>query len=98
MRILLGMSFGEAESSDTLLGVEILGLRNWMKEEGKREITTNRVLLGFGGDISSRGFQVKYRRNLKNSRQMCLSECEWRRWDTQSFALAGSSIGPTLKR
>ena len=35
MRILLGMSFGEAGSSDTLLGAETLGLRNWMKGEKK---------------------------------------------------------------
>jgi hypothetical protein len=35
MRILLGMPFGEAESSDALLGAETLGLRNWMKE-GKK--------------------------------------------------------------
>jgi hypothetical protein len=49
MRIPLGMSFGEAESSDTLLGAETLGLRNWIKEGEKREITTCKVLLGFGG-------------------------------------------------
>jgi hypothetical protein len=48
MRILLGMSFGEAESSDTLLSAKMLGLRNWMKGK-KKEITTYRVLLGFGG-------------------------------------------------
>jgi hypothetical protein len=51
-RILLGMWFGEAESSDALLGAETLGLRNRMKG-GKSEITTCRVLLGFGEHLLS---------------------------------------------
>jgi hypothetical protein len=92
MRILLE----KAEPSDTLLGAETLGLRNWMKEGKKREFTTCKVLLGFGGTsplVASKSSTVAKKFYADVSKRMRMAKM-----GHSKLCLGWSSIGPTLKR